>query len=581
MVAIVLSNFSGEQPRVLKRLMPDNAAQSAINVRLDDGGLTPMQYSATETGGDPDYQSIFNFNGTWLGWDVPVNAAPGPVATDRLYYTGDGAPKMRVGSTVYDLAITRPSAALTLALGGTGSGDVYSRLYVYTWVTDYGEESEPSPASAAIDWQDGNTVTLSGFDATPAGRAITKQRIYRSQSGKSGTFFYFIAERAASASDYVDSISVDDFAEPLPSLDYNAPPADLEGLISLPNGMMAAFVGKKVYFCEPFRPHAWPEKYVLTTDYAVVALGAVGDAMVILTTGQPYMCAGSAPEVMQTKKIEQNLPCINARAVVDLGYAIAFPTHEGLAVIDASGGISIPTVNIFSRQSWLDLSPSTMVAGQISGRYAAFYDTIADDGSTLRGMLLINTGGGGFLARMDIFTKACWHSIETSLLYYVDPTTGEIRIANAPNGARLNLYWKSKEFVTPQPINMSAILIEAVSNITQREIDLVAAAIAAIEAENDAIVLAGFTYGPVGSTTIAYSTIAADDRRPVPSPLTLTMNVNVFADGVLVASVTDIGKIKRLPGGYTARKWEIDVFTNFTVERIAMATSVDELKQLA
>ena len=49
-----------------------------------------------------------------------------------------------------------------------------TRLYVYTWVTAFDEESEPCPISADVLWQSGMTVTLSGFQATPAGRNITK-----------------------------------------------------------------------------------------------------------------------------------------------------------------------------------------------------------------------------------------------------------------------------------------------------------------------------------------------------------------------------------------------------------------------
>jgi hypothetical protein len=190
MPAIKITGFSGEQPRIIPRLLPAAAAQSAFNVRLDDGGLSPYyEPSSVSSLSAPtgSYLTLYRHGDTWLGFEDQVNLAQGPVAQDRLYYTGDGAPKMRVSSTVYPLALAGPSVALSGSSSGGGTGDTYTRIYVYTWVTDFGEESEPSPASAEIDWQAGETITLTGFASTPSGRTITKQRIYRSQTDSTGT----------------------------------------------------------------------------------------------------------------------------------------------------------------------------------------------------------------------------------------------------------------------------------------------------------------------------------------------------------------------------------------------------------
>ena len=103
MAAIKITGFIGEQPRIIPRLMPETAAQSAVNTRLDDGGLTPMRRAALIDTGDADWQTIYRHQGEWLGWEDIVNVAPGPVAQDRLYVTGDGVPKLIVGEDEYDL----------------------------------------------------------------------------------------------------------------------------------------------------------------------------------------------------------------------------------------------------------------------------------------------------------------------------------------------------------------------------------------------------------------------------------------------------------------------------------------------
>ena len=254
MAKLRLAQFSGEIPRLLSRLLPDTGSQHSENVRLDDGGLTPIRKARVEHvfTGLTGIQTIYKFGSTWLSWTSVVNAVPGPVATDRLYYTGDGAPKMLVGSTVYGLALAGPTAALSVSTAGVGSGDVTTRLYAFTYVTSFGEESQPSPLTAEVAWQSGITVTLTGFPAVPTGRGITKQRIYRSQSSsQNGTDLFLIEERTASTSNYVDTHTPTDFQEVIQSKDYDTPPADLAGLISLPNGMMAGFSGKQLCSASP------------------------------------------------------------------------------------------------------------------------------------------------------------------------------------------------------------------------------------------------------------------------------------------------------------------------------------------
>jgi hypothetical protein len=302
-------------------------AQRSFEVRLENSDLRPIRISkeVLVSGDLPTARpsTIYLFNDNWLYWPFLVHAAPGPVTDDRLYYTGDGVPKVRIGSDVFIMAITPPATKLTAAKSGTGTGDITTRLYVYTNVSQFGEESEPSPLSDPIDWQEGETVTLSGFSTAMGDRTATLQRIYRSQTSLSGdTTLYLIDERGAATNDYVDTVPLSNIQEPLPSLDWNQPPDDMSGLVSMPNGMMAAFTGKEVLFCEPYFPSAWPQKYRLTVDYDVVALGVFGTTLAVLTTGHPYLAQGTAPENMLLEKLELDMPCINAAGVIDMGCGV-------------------------------------------------------------------------------------------------------------------------------------------------------------------------------------------------------------------------------------------------------------------
>lgn len=589
MPVIKLAGFSGEQPRVIPRLMPEASAQSAVNTKLDDGALTPMRRSAFVANADSAaYQTIYRHRDEWLGWDSVVNAAPGPVADDRLYYTGNGAPKLLVEGVSYNLAVPRPKTALTVYFEGEFFSPpsteppepriiFYTRLYCYTWVTSLGEESEPSDVSDTIEWSAGKKVELFGFETPPAGRLITKQRIYRSQTGQTGTYFYLIAERNVTTSLFLDEVPVDGFQEPLPSVSWNAPPDGLSGLTALPNGMMAAFVGRRLYFCEPFRPHAWPEKYVLTLDTDIVGLGAVGSTILVLTTGQPYFVQGATPESMQMQRIEANFPCINARSIVDLGYAIAFASNEGLVVATGDGQMKIATPNIFSRDDWLALSPHTMIGAQIDGRYVAFYSATGSDGEQDEGMLLIDLSGTSYLIRSDAKASAAVYDVPTSALYYLEAGSNDIRQFDAPNARRLVYYWKSKEFVLPYPENFGAILIDTDRPLVVPD-PLIDDDVAAVIAANRILIAAGSIGGDLAADVIGAYSVAGDMLGYVPKPVVDVFNVRIYADKKAVAEIKTVNTVVRLPSGFTARTWEVDVSSDVQVQRIAMAKSVDELR---
>ncbi|MBO9458977.1 hypothetical protein [Labrenzia sp. R5_0] len=580
MGAIKLTAFTGEQPLIQPRLLPDTAAQSAVDVRLNDGALTAMRSPVqTANAGAVDHKTIIKFDGDWLSFANEVHAAPGPVADDRLYYTGDGAPKMRVDDTVYPLALAPPSTALSTATSGSGTGAVQTRIYVYTWVTDFGEESEPSPASGEVDWQSGITVTLSGFEATPTGRNITKQRIYRSQTGDVGTYFYFVAERAASTSDFADNVAIDGFNEPLPSANWNAPPDGLSGLTTLPNGIMAAFVGRDLYFSEPWRPHAWPEKYVLTTDYPIVALGAVGSVLIVMTSGLPYVVQGSHPSSMRMDKIEQNLPCINSRAVVDLGYAIAYPSSDGLVVIAGDGQARLVTVNLFDRDSWQALSPQTAIAGQMFGRYVMFYDTTDSQNKIVAGAIFIEVSGTPFLLRSSARATAVWYDLETSKLYYLGYGTDDILELDPPTGARAIYYWRSKEFAMQAPTNFGVIQVDAANALSPAEVAMIDAEIAAVQAANEALIAAGSLNGEINSHEMNAYALGGDILAPLPKQAT-GIEVSVFADGNVVKTVNVANKPVRLPSGFKARKWEVSAQGRSSIEQIVIAHTMADLMQV-
>ena len=576
MTILKLIGFQGEIPRIQARQLPDNAAQRAVNARLDSGSLSPYRrakftYRVTDIAAGAIQTIYRQTDGTWLAWDKPVYLAPGPVAGDRLYIFGDGAPKMKVGATTYPLALPGPTVALTATPSGTGTGDVISRLYVYTEVTDFGEESAPSPVSATINWQAGQTVTLSGFRAS-TGR-VTKQRIYRSQTTLNGADLYFIAERATSTANYVDSIAPNAIQEPLPTLGWTPPPDDLTGLIALPGGMMAAFRGKELWFCEPWQPHAWPDGYVLTMDYNIVAIAAYGTTVVVATDGQPYIVDGQSPDSMQSAKLELNLPCINARGMVDLGYAVAYPSHDGL-VVASSSGARVVTDQLMTRDIWLRTSPESFVSSQFYGKYLASFDYVDPLGGRQRGSFIIDlTGQEATLQRTNYEADACWYDIKSGALFLcIGQDIYEWDAVGEPNEI---LQWRSKVFIVPRPTNFGAILVEGTTAVSPEEQAAIDAERAALLAENTAIFSNASIGGEINGAAINTYAINHDPLNRIEPARYVT--VSIYAGGKLVWATDKLNTIDRLPSGFKEQQWEIEVNANADIAQITLAGTATEL----
>lgn len=522
---ISIVDFKGQAPRRTARLLPENYAQKAVSTRLERGTLGPVRAPANRQNLVSDAQTIYRTDaGTWLSWDAKVHVAPGPIATERLYITGDGAPKMRVSGTTYPLALPAPAAAPTLSIvSGTLDSDLAEEvLYAYTYVTSLGEESAPSQLSAGIQWSPGLVVRLSDMSVPPAGRLITDIRIYRSVTSATGsTDLYYVDEISATTS-YDHDLDLAPIQDAAPTVDFSEPVDDLEGLIALPNGIMAAFEGQTLYFCEPYQPHAWPAKYSLFTDYPIVGLAGFGSYVAVLTEGTPYRVQGSHPDNMTMEKIEQDLPCLSAEGIVDLGYSAAYPSTEGLVLISA-GGAQVITEPLFTFEQWQALQPATIVAARYNGRYWFSYDGDLG-GTSAKGAMIDLTGDMPFLIEIDEHALATFRDVRDGRLFYLSSARQIDEWDPVGEGSHVTLTWRSKVFVVPQPVNLAAMLIESTSDS--------------------------------GSELFT---------------------AHVYADGTLIHTEYVFGAPTRLPAGFLAHRWEVELQTTAEVEAITLASSMEEL----
>lgn len=240
---------------------------------------------------------------------------------------------------------------------------IESRSYVYTWVSEYGEEGPPSPPTLLDGWSNG--VWTMGLWQPPINdlgvlRNLKKLNIYRTVPGKGGqTVFFFVESVDIGTAKFIDTKPNNDVAlnDQLASTNWFPPPENLQGFTVMQNGMVAAFQNNEVWFCEPFRPHAWPPQYVVTTDYPIVGMGVTNGALVICTAEKPYVLSGSAPTSMIQTKCSQANPCLSRGSILDGDGAVSYMSPNGMIQVTAGAQATNTTDLWFTRENWRTLTP--------------------------------------------------------------------------------------------------------------------------------------------------------------------------------------------------------------------------------
>jgi hypothetical protein len=189
MVAINVKAFRGAVPRIGSRLLQPNQAAIADNCKLTSGNLEPLNGLLTvHTSQLADIQTAYLWRAiinsrpqdNWLVWNSDVDIVKSLIANDplqRFYFSSDAfEPRMSTyplainslpyPTAWYALGVAPPSTAPTVAVSG-GSGTLESRAYVYTYVTQFGEESPPSPPSTVTDGYPDGTWDLTNLQAAP------------------------------------------------------------------------------------------------------------------------------------------------------------------------------------------------------------------------------------------------------------------------------------------------------------------------------------------------------------------------------------------------------------------------------
>jgi len=474
-----------------------------------------------------------------------VNKGAGYTSIPTITISGGGGSGATATATIAGeitgLTLNEPgsgySSAPTVTFsGGGGSGAIAeaslldvaeTRSYLYTHVTEFGavaEESAPSPASIVECNYSGDEVVISGFSSPPSGNYNFKyRRLYRSVIGGTSTNYQLIAEIPLATSSYSDTLEGTALGATLTSLYFNPPPETLQGIVSLPNGMLAGFTGNEVWFCEPYLPHAWPSIYTLTTEYPIVGLGVFNNSLFVGTTKNPYIITGSSPGSMFQEKLPMLQPCVSKKSIASDQFGVLYASPNGLVGV-GPGLQDVISTPLYTRDEWQAINPSSMIGELYNNMYFGFYNV----GGVYNSIVLMR-GDIPPLSTLTVTAKGAFVDQTTGKIYALSNVDNKVYALDSSTTSNTIYNWKSKRFSLPKPLNFSSLQVHA-------------------------------NYEYMVANAGSY------------------INVKVYADGVKVfdSNVTDPTPV-RMASGFKAFDWEIEFTGNVPFRRFAMATTTTEL----
>jgi len=439
-----------------------------------------------------------------------------------------------------------------------------SRAYLYTWVSAYGEEGPPSPPTVANGLVDGSwTIKIPPAPNDPK-RNLANVRLYRTVTDTSGNATYYqVAQfpiNTSAVTTITDSALDSSITanNPLSTVDFTPPPAGLQGVVMMANGIAAGFTDDKtVWFSAAYLPHAWPAAYAVTVDYPIVGLTANGSSLNIMTQGSPFIASGVTPATMTIGKITANEPCIARGSIAASGEGAYYCSPNGIQLLNSSGTLNI-SESLFQKEFMYSLNPLNWAAAKYGVSYLVFIKGTDAPFPTTNGFLIDYTDTNVALSLIGEVTSLATgeDELDSHLNTYTDELTGQVfgvhthigvQQWNPPSGNTLDSYsWRSKKFRFTSPQQFKAFMVL-------------------------------FNVPPEVTITLGSR---SNDQTMTFNPATQYLIVGVYADGrfIVEREVQVSGETLLITNGFKATVWEFVFIGQVNISFFKAASSVKELR---
>ena len=441
------SVFTCAVPREAPRNLRPDQASAAVDCWMDKKQPRPLPELLPVAGVNAfsaSVKTIYRFDDIrWFQWDDEVDVVRAPLindSTNRTIWTGDDFPRftstviMQGGTFVSPglpvsrrLGIPVPDQDPTTSIGALTDADADAtplfNAWVYTFVSDLGEEGAPSDPTGVIERGyniDGTIqpVTITMPTGVTGPYNITHKRLYRTVTGAGGgTSYQLVAQIPLSQAAYDDTTLIRALGSALITTTWDPPHEDLQGLIALPNGVLAAFKGREIHFSEPYQPHAWPSDYIQVVDADVVGIDNFGSTVVVGTKGDPHLINVADPSNAAAVKMELNQACISGRSFAYIALqGVVYASPDGLVLVGPSGG-KLVTEAVYNRDNWQALAPENLRSVYHDGAYLGFLTDKA---------VAFDHKQQGAIETSDV-VNAVYHDRERDKLYVVDESDNMLK----------------------------------------------------------------------------------------------------------------------------------------------------------
>ena len=445
-------------PDTLRKVADNSLISNVYRIKDDAGRVHALDalYSITR-------YSFLNDNAQVVGNLTPDQAFPVIRLIATSISTGAAAFDIYTNNSAFtakgdwDAALTRNdnASSYTLVLASNvDASKTETRAVVYTYVNTYGEEGPPSPAGA-LNLVNGLAVDVTVVrDAIAASYAPIKEiRVYRTQYGSAvADFFYagsvLVLNQPGANFVFHDDVTAAALNEVLASDNYYPPDPGLVGLMSLKNGILAAFKGNELHFSEAYKPWAWPPEYVKIFQHNIVGAVPYGTGLLLATTTEPILISGTTPAGMSETGMNVAQAGVSKHSIALVDGFLAYASRDGIVVVIGGQASLTLSQQFFTRDVWRARYGAHLGAMRFSvwdGRLVVY----ADDNSFPAFMIRLDEAAGT-MTDLPGFQATCSFASEfADGVYY--GLASNLYLFNA--GAVLATNWQSREMVLPEPVN--------------------------------------------------------------------------------------------------------------------------------
>jgi hypothetical protein len=423
-----------------------------------------------------------------------------------------------------------------------------TRAYVYTYVNTYNEEGPPSAAGSVDTHPDIKASVTVTRDAIGQYAPIKEIRVYRTATGSEiPQYFYAGAIQVLGVSGttfvFQDNTPAASLNEPLSSTDYYPPPADLVGLMSLPNGILCAWRGNELWFSEAYKPWAWNPENAKPLPHRIVGGISHGAGAVITTVGNPFIVSGVAADQMTTIKLNVEQAGVSKWSIASVNGSVVYASNDGIVTLNGASATLAPSEIFFTRDVW-----RLRYAGGLSSMRFSVWDgrlVVFSSAQAFAPFMLKFDEAAGSMTDLPDLTAACAFISQLSDQFYF--AWGQT-LYQFNGGTDQQATWESREMVVPRPTSYGIMQTVA-----------------------------------TGAWTITF-TAALDVSPPIPARGTRVVSgwtITVGATSITMTTVIQPGtRTVRIPGGFKSDRWKVRAAGQGRLREMRVATAGAELAGL-